>query len=493
VTATVAPGSSVLRAERITKWFGSTHANDAVDLDLIAGEVHGLLGQNGAGKSTLIGIMTGRYAPDSGRIVAGGDELPSGDPRSAVAHGIATVFQDLVLVPSMTGLENIAVGLGVAATRETRERVLQVQEEYDLPAKLDVVVHDLEVPERQRIELLRALCQAPRALLLDEPTSLLPPTRVAPFLAGVKRLTEHGLAVLLITHRLQEARSICDRITILRQGRVVAAHTQDDFPSNDELAIEMLGTAVVEHFEVGEVGPPQLDVRELTVRDALKHVVVESVSFDVRQGEIVGLAGVDGNGQVELLEAIAGLRPPYEGCVLLHGEDITSMRHERRFHSGIVIVSGDRRRHEIVPELSVAEHFEYVRGSIRPDLQRLLEDYNVRPPTPSLRGDSLSGGNQQKMIMARACDSAPKVLLASYPTQGLDVQASVNIRELLLDRARKGSAIIVSSSDLDEVLSISHRVIVMNHGRIMGVMAREEVDRRKLAAWLAGDAAEAAA
>lgn len=488
-----ADAPAVLRAEKITKWFGATCANDEVDFELRAGEVHALLGQNGAGKSTLVAIMTGRYAQDSGRVVAGGEELRPGDPRTAVAHGISTVFQELVLVPSMTGLENIAVALGLAATRETREQVRRVQEEFELEAELEVPIRDLEMPERQRIELLRALSQKPRVLLLDEPTSLLPPTRVVPFLQGVRRLAEGGLAVLLITHRLQEARSIADRVTILRQGRVVASHTQDDFPSNSELAFEMLGAAVVEHFELGDVGETVLDVRDLTVRDTSKHVVVDSVSFEVREGEILGLAGVDGNGQLELLESIAGIVPPAHGHIHLGGEDITRTRPERRFHAGIVIVSGDRRRHEIVPELTIYQHFEYVHGSAPPELQGILESYGVRPPAPLLRAESLSGGNQQKTIMARACEAAPKVLLASYPMQGLDVQASVNIRELLIERARAGTAVIVSSSDLDEVLSISHRVMVMNHGRIMGIMDRGALDRHRLAEWLTGTTTEAAA
>jgi ABC-type uncharacterized transport system ATPase subunit len=479
---------TILHADGITKWFDQTCANDGVDLELAAGEVHALLGQNGAGKSTFVGIVTGRYTPDAGRVLVDGVELPPGHPRAAAQLGIATVFQELMLVPSMTGLENIALALEQAANRETRSRVVDVQKEYELPAQLDVPVRDLEVPERQRLELVRALCQEPKVLLLDEPTSLLPPTGVGAFLQGVKRLANRGLAVLLITHRLDEARSVSDRISVMRHGRLIAGYTREKYPSNSELALEMLGSEITEQGGTAEGSETTvLEVRDLSVRNVAKHVVVDSVSFELHEGEVLGLAGVDGNGQLELLEAIAGLRPVSAGAILYRGEDITRMPSERRFRRGIQIVSGDRRHHEIVPTFAVSDHFVYVFGNrIEPELDRILQSYGVRPPHAAMRADRLSGGNQQKMILARACEGGSSVMLASYPMQGLDVQASLNVRELLVARARQGGSLIVASSDVDELLSISNRILVMNRGRVMGIQDRAQRDRSQLAEWLAG-------
>jgi simple sugar transport system ATP-binding protein len=479
-------GTTRLQAEGITKSFGETLANDAIDLELVGGEVHALLGQNGAGKSTLVGIITGRLTPDQGRIVLDGEEVTLGDPHNAAARGIATVFQELMLVASMTGLENIALALGTAPNRALRKRVVAVQSKFDLTAPLDVPVRDLEMPQRQRIELARALAQEPKVLLLDEPTSLLSPAVVSGFLSQVRELARSGLAVLLITHRLDEARSIADHLTVLRHGRKVAEHDRHSTPSNSELALEMLGVRIVDEIEMFEPSDrATLRVTGLYALDDHKHQVVDNISLTLRAGEIIGIAGVDGNGQLELLETIAGLRRPRNGNITWLGQDITSLGYRQRFERGIQFVSGDRQRYGVVPTFTIAQHFEYALGpAILARLGKVLAAYDVRPPFPSHRGDQLSGGNQQKMIVAAACERYANLLLLSYPTRGLDVQASLTLRELLVARARTdGVSMLISSSDLEELLSIAHHIVVMNRGRIVGTQTREQFDHQQLAEW----------
>ncbi len=476
---------TALVADGVTKSFGATRANDTVSLRLLGGEVHALLGQNGAGKSTLVGVLTGRLVADAGSVRLDGVELPAGNPRAHAAAGIATVFQDLMLVPSMTALENIALALGLAASRTTRNRVAKVSEDFDLPVELDERVSQLELPQRQRIELLRALCQEPTILLLDEPTSLLPPTLIDVFLQKVRELADRGIAVLLITHRLDEARRIADRVTILRGGRVIGEYEHGGLPSTSELAQAMVGTTVVERSAlVSATDEDVLEATELSVTDETKHRVVNDVSLCVSTGEILGVAGVDGNGQLELLEAMAGLREATAGRLHLQGEEITSSSSYERWHAGIHFVSGDRRRDGIVPTFSLADHFTYALGAdVLDEVPSVLRTYAVQPPDPNFRADQLSGGNQQKLVIARACERDSKVLLLSYPTQGLDVQATANIRDILVENASRGTAIVFTSSDLDELLSISHRVVVMNRGRIVGEQDRDAYDRKQLAEW----------
>lgn len=487
-----------LLADGIRKSFGALCANDGVDLELVGGEVHALLGQNGAGKSTLVGVLTGRYAPDSGHVTIDGEVLPPGEPHAAAACGIATVFQELMLVPSMTGLENIALALGLAPNRALRKRVNIVQRDFALPAPLDVQVRDLEMPQRQRIELVRALAQEPKVLLLDEPTSLLSPTAISGFLSKVRDLAASGLAILLITHRLDEARTIADRLTVMRHGRVVATHDRTSVPANSELALEILGVRLVDKLATA---PPRPDVvlhaDGLVAVDEHKRRVLDEISLELRAGEILGIAGVDGNGQLELLESLAGLRRSVAGSVQWQGEEVSGLSYQRRFGRGIQFVSGDRQLHGIVPTFTVQQHFEYTLGpQVVPRLKEVLAAYDIRPPNPAFRGDQLSGGNQQKMIVAAACERDARLLLLSYPTRGLDVQGSLNLREVLVDRAnRHGVGILLSSSDLEELLSISHRIAVMSRGRIVGIQAREAFDQQELAEWftLGGDRASAEA
>jgi ABC-type uncharacterized transport system ATPase subunit len=475
-----------LAARAITKSYGRTLANDGIDIGLAGGEVHALLGQNGAGKSTLVGILTGRVMPDAGTVAVDGVQVPAGDPAASSSAGIATVFQELMLVPSMTGLENIALALGLPANRATRRRAEEVRDRFELPANLDIPVHLLGLPERQRIELIRALCQRPSILLLDEPTSLLTPTAIPGFLTKVQDLARAGIAVLLITHRLNEALAIADQLTVLRQGRKIVTHTPHDMPSSTDLAIEMLGVRVADHVEIG--APREeivLRVRDLVALDEHRHRRVDGVSLDLRRGEVLGVAGVDGNGQLELLEAIVGLRPALEGEIAYHGVDVTASDYYALRAAGAQFVSGDRQRYGIVPTFTVSQHFEYALGrGVLERLPRILATYDVRPPEAALRGDRLSGGNQQKLVLACACERDVDLLALAYPTHGLDLQASLAVRQLLARRAADdGVAIIFAGSEITELLSISHRVAVMNRGRIVGIQQRDAFDAAELADW----------
>lgn len=481
-----------LIAAGISKAFGTTNALIDVDINLEPGEVHALLGENGAGKSTLVGVLNGSVVPDTGSIRLNGAAVEVGSRRAASGQRIATVYQDLMLIPSMTGLQNIALALSAAPNRETRKHIEAVQKKFELPANLDVAVGELDLPHRQRIELIRALSEQPSVLLLDEPTSYLPPTSVDPFLKEIRRLAAEGIAVLFITHQLREVRGTADRVTVLRRGHVVGRYRSDGLPGNDVLARAMVGAdlpEVAQRWSPKE--PTVIRAMDLVVERVPGQVAVAGASLAVRESEIVGVAGVDGNGQLELLEALAGLRRVSSGSVLYSGRDVTNTQYVERCRDGIYFVSGDRKRFGIVPTFTVSEHFEYVLGAgVVPRLSELLSGYRVHPARPGLRGDKLSGGNQQKMILARAFEKRPRLLLLAYPTAGLDVQACASIRGSLISRVEQGASVVIASSDLDELLTISHRVIVMNRGLIVGRQEQGRFDRDQLARWFTGDGDE---
>jgi simple sugar transport system ATP-binding protein len=473
-----------LVAAGLSKSYGTLRANDGVDLTLVAGQVHALLGENGAGKSTLVGILNGRVVPDAGNVLLDGALVDPGQPGRAGELGIATVHQDLALVPSMTGLENIALALGFAADRALRARVEAAERRLGLSVRLDQRVAELELPQRQRIELLRALSQEPAVLILDEPTTFLPPTAVEPFLRRVRELADDGLAVLLVTHRLDEARAVADAVTVMRAGRIVARYDRVSLPPNEALALDIVGERVVEPTSIANQSTRDvLRVSDLATRHE-DHAVVDGVSLVLREGEILGIAGVDGNGQLELLETLAGLRRADRGSVEVGGVDVTRWSYGRRARADIQFVSGERRRDGIVPTFTVREHFALTRrrGTGEP-LETILAAHRVNPPRPDIVAERLSGGNQQKMILGRALQKRSKVLLLAYPTQGLDVLASAQLRGLLVERASGGLAIAIASGDLDELLSICHRVVVMNRGRVIGEQTAAEFDRSQLGAW----------
>jgi simple sugar transport system ATP-binding protein len=471
-----------LEVRGISKAFGSVQANRGIDLSVAPGTVHALLGENGAGKSTLVNLINGRYPPDAGEIRFGGRLVV--DPSTArPSPGIATVHQDLALVPVMTGLENIALALRRPTDRALRRTVAQMQERLGTAVDVDRPVEQLELPQRQRIELIRALCSDPRLLVLDEPTTFLPPAETGPFLELVRRLAADGRAVLLITHRLDEARAVAAAATVLRHGAVVARYDDGGLPGNAELARQIVGSDVPEPTRPQPMPGEEVLRLDGVVHRHDGHTVVDGVSLALRSGQILGLAGVDGNGQVELLEVVAGLRRCSAGTIELRGNRVEHLPLRRRARRGLQFVSGERRRDGIVPTLTLAEHFELVLGkdSTR-GLATLLRAADVRPPDPDVRADGLSGGNQQKLLMARALRRDPTVLLLAHPTQGLDVKASAQLRRLLIEEADAGVAIVVASADLDELLGMCDTIAVLNGGRLRGLQ-HAPFDRDELSSW----------
>ncbi|MCU1497644.1 MAG: Simple sugar transport system ATP-binding protein [Acidimicrobiales bacterium] len=477
-----------LRIEGVTKAYGPTVANDAMTFEIRAGEIHGLLGQNGAGKSTLVGILTGHIQPDSGRVLADDRPADLSSGEAALAAGIVAVYQTPMLVASMTGLENVALALGRPPTVAIAEQLDGLAEQYGLPLELDVPVERLDMAARLRIEFARALCQDPKVLLLDEPTTFLPPTQVDDFLECVRRLADSGVAVLMITHRLDEARRVCDQVTVIRSGAVVARYTHRDLPGNDALATAMLGEAVTEPEATGMPGTTKaLSVTGLYA-PASDHseMALADIDLDVHVGEIVGIAGVDGNGQMDLLDAIAGVRT-MSGSISLEGREVSSLPYVGRFHLGLQLLSGDRRRHGVVPELTVFEHFDFALDAPeRDDVLARLAACDTRPLDLDIPATALSGGNQQKVMLTRALMAGPRVLMLAYPTQGLDVSAAATIHAALLDHARRGLGVVVVSSDLDELLGLCDRIVVMYRGRLVGTQRRGEIDRRVLGQWFTG-------
>ncbi len=473
----------VLDVQAVCLSFGSLRANDEISMEVRPSTVHALLGENGAGKSTLVKIINGLLLPDSGEIHYDGTCIRA-PGFSADAFGIATVHQELALVPVMTGFENIALALRVSNNAALRSLAEDVQMQVGTSVPLDVVVSELELPQRQRIELIKALCRRPKLLILDEPTTFLPPTDTGPFLGMVRRLADDGMAVLLITHRLEEATAIADEATVIRRGRVVGQHASRPLPSAGVLANEIVGTSVpVPSRQGAALGDVVLTTSHLTLEDS-GHRLVDQVSLQLHRGEILGIAGVDGNGQLELLELIAGLRRATSGSVVLNGTELDGSSYAHRSRIGLQLVSGDRRRDGIVPTFTIAEHFQYMLGrQSLVGLRQLLKQFDVRPPDPLAIADELSGGNQQKMVMARALKRPTDVLLVSYPTQGLDVMAAAQLQQILLLRADLGAAVIVLSSDLEELLQICDSITVMNGGAVIGTQNAGSFNRDELATW----------
>jgi len=507
------PGTTVLELRGITKRFGDFTANDRIDLDVRAGEVHALLGENGAGKSTLMNCLYGLYRPDEGEIVLEGVTQHFTSSADAIRAGIGMVHQHFMLIPVMTVTENIVLANeprhgAFMDMAEAERRVADLADRYDLPVDPTARVEDIGVGMQQRAEILKALYRDARLLVLDEPTAVLSPQEALELFEVLRDLRGRGTAIILITHKLDEVLEIADRVSVLRRGVKV-----DTIPAAGAtergLAELMVGREVL--LEVAKTparpGDPVLEVQDLHVTDDRHLEAVRGVSLAVRAGEIVGIAGVDGNGQAQLVEAIAGMRHASAGTITIDGRDITRASPRSATHAGVAHVPEDRHEHGLVLGFTLAENgvlHDYNRPPIGRrgflDLDEMneraatyIKRYDVRGGGPATPAAALSGGNQQKFILAREIDSDPRLILASQPTRGLDVGAIEFVHRRLIEQRDAGRALLLVSFELDEILSLADRILVLYEGRIVLERLAGDTDANELGLAMTGGVVEAVA
>lgn len=497
-----------LELRNVTKRFPGVIANDSVDLTVESGEVVGLLGENGAGKTTLMNILYGLYAADEGQIIIDGQEVSFDSPGEAIEAGIGMVHQHFMLVPVFTVTENVVLGteptktpVGTIDMKEARRELVEISEQYGLNVDPDATVEDLPVGIQQRIEIIKVLFRDAEVIVFDEPTAVLTPQEVGEFFRIVEGLREAGKGIVFITHKLGEVIDVADRIAVLRRGKVVG-EVDPKTATKEELAELMVGRPVdlVVDKTAAEPGETVLSVRNLLVQDERLHTAVDGVSFEVRAGEIVGIAGVQGNGQTELVEALTGLVSPIAGRIELNGADVTLASPRRLHKSSVAHVPEDRQRLGLVLDFDVAENLvldsyysePYSRG-IRMDwdyahehADELIEQYDIRTPSSRTRARSLSGGNQQKLIVAREFSRETKLIIGAQPTRGIDVGSIEYIHSRIVEERDSGAAVLIVSSELDEILALADRILVMYRGKIVAEVPGEEATASQLGLYMAG-------
>jgi simple sugar transport system ATP-binding protein len=504
----------VLELRGITKQFPGVLANDHVDLDLRAGEVHALLGENGAGKSTLMSILYGLYQPDEGEILVKGQPVRMSSPKEAIEQGIGMVHQHFMLIPVMTVAENI-----VLATEPTkagivldygaaRKRVADLARSFNFAIDPGARIENISVGQQQRVEILKALYRSADILILDEPTAVLTPQEALELFGILKNLVREGLSIIFISHKLNEVLEIADRITVLRRGKRIETLPAAG-ATEAGLARLMVGREVLLRVEKAAAKPaePLLRVEDLHVLDDRELETVRGVSLEVRAGEIVGIAGVDGNGQTELIEALTGLRAVQSGSFAVGGKELTKAGTHRILDSGVGHIPEDRQRRGLVLEFTLAENValhDFDRppnsrlGWLRPSsmiarAKRLLSEFDVRGGGPGTPARALSGGNQQKVVVAREVANDPRVLIAAQPTRGLDVGAIEFVHRRLVEERDEGRAVLLVSLELEEILSLSDRILVMYEGEIVAEYGPDATEEKLGVAMLGGLQEEAVA
>jgi simple sugar transport system ATP-binding protein len=498
-----------LELRGVTKRFPGVVANDAVDLTVEEGEIHALLGENGAGKTTLMNILYGLYRADEGAILIDGREIHFDSPGDAIAAGLGMVHQHFMLVPVFTVTENIMLGvetagpLGFLDRREAARKVAEISRRYGLEVPPDALVEELPVGVQQRVEIVKALYREAEVLILDEPTAVLTPQETEDLFEVMRSLKEAGKSIIFITHKLKEVLAIADRITVLHRGRVVGTTTPGE-SSEQELAAMMVGRAVQLRVDKTPARPaePVLQVEDLVVLDDRGHVAVDGVSLEVRAGEIVCVAGVQGNGQTELAEALTGLRHAASGTVRILGRDMTRAGPKAVLESGVGHVPEDRQRDGLIIDFSIADNLvlntyddpPFARWVVRDEeaVVRAAEEraraFDVRTTSVLQPAATLSGGNQQKVIVAREFSRDTKLIIASQPTRGLDVGSIEYIHERLVEKRDQGAGVLIVSVELDEVMALADRIAVMYRGRIVDVVPAETATREGIGLLMAGAA-----
>ncbi|WP_097677512.1 ABC transporter ATP-binding protein [Anaerosalibacter sp. Marseille-P3206] len=496
----------------ITKKFGNFVANDNIDLTVHKGEIHALLGENGAGKTTLMNVLYGLYTPTSGEIMINGEKVEITNPNIAIQHGIGMVHQHFMLVDVFTVVENIMLGMettvkkgnwdtGRLDVKKARQQVEELSKKYGLYVDPDAKIEDITVGMQQRVEILKALYRGADILIFDEPTAVLTPQEIDELIDIMKNLTSQGKTIIIITHKLKEIKQSADFCTIIRRGKKIDTVKVSEV-TEEELAEKMVGRQVnfvVDKKEL-EKGEVVLDIDNIVVKDNRKLNAVDGLSLKLHGGEILGIAGIDGNGQSELIEGITGLRPIESGKVMLKGEDVANSTPKHIIEKGMSTIPEDRQRRGLVLDFTIGENFileNYHKApfskngrlqhpQISKNAKELIEKFDVRPQDENQYAKALSGGNQQKVIIAREVSNDPDVLIAAQPTRGLDVGAIEFVHKSLVEQRDRGKAVLLISFELDEIMNLSDRIAVIYDGKIVSILDAKEADEKTLGYLMAG-------
>ena len=499
--------ANVLEFKGITKRFPGVLANDHIDLTLEQGEILALLGENGAGKTTLMNILYGLYQPDEGEIWVRGEKIEIHSPRDAIGAGIGMVHQHFMLVPVFTVTENVMLGDeetrlgGYLERKKAAEKIRSISDQNNLMVDPDAVVEDLPVGVQQRVEIIKLLYREANILIFDEPSAVLTPQEVEELFKIMRSLVAQGKSIIFITHKLKEVLEIADRISVIRRGKVVGTTIPED-ADQSQLAEMMVGRHVELEVqkEIGEPGESVLKVENLVVLDDRQQITVDNISFEVAAGEVVGIAGVQGNGQTELVEAITGLRTALEGKIHINDHDITHSSPRLITELGVAHVPEDRQQDGLILAFPVADNLILNTYYLQPfskgvvlqtkpivaNADELINEYDIRTPGAMTSSGSLSGGNQQKVIVAREFSRPIKLLVAAQPTRGLDVGSIEYIHRRIIEKRDEGTAILLMSTELDEILGLSDRIAVMYRGKIIDILSIEEATKEKVGLLMAG-------
>lgn len=497
----------ILQMNGITKRFGNILANDGIDFEVNKGEIHGLLGENGAGKTTLMNILYGLYTPDEGEIYINGNKVEIRSPYDAIRLGISMVHQNFKLIQSHTVVENVALGLKGTKfffpNKLVEEKIRFFSERYGFKIDPNTPIWQLSAGEKQKVEIVKAFCRNANIFILDEPTTMLTPSETKELFRLLRLLKEEGISVILITHKLDEVMEVCDRVTVLRSGKKVGTVDIDKI-NKDEITRMMFGQEItlkereeyVSNFDKNIV----LEIKNLTVLNDKGLPAVKDVSFDIHRGEIFGIAGVSGNGQKELIEAITGLRRVVKGSIKILGEDVTNVGVKEMLNKKVAHIPEERMRMGIVPSMSLEENI-ILRNYDKPPFssgllldynviseyaRNLISEYSISASDEKVPAGTLSGGNVQKLILARELSISPVLIIASHPTQGLDVRSTQQIHEMLLKKKEEGCAILLVSEDLQELMNLSDRIAVMFKGSISGVVNIDRANVEEIGSLMVG-------